>query len=139
MDYIEFMNYNVAGRRIREAKRVLLYGSCLFFEHLDVVEEYSRGRVPLAVCLEKTHVNMVITKLAGVLARVPLEELVVLTVDGSLHCVQLHMAVEEALKISSKQLKVRHLVLERGEVIEVGGKSVKTARYLSKVEKLLSR
>ncbi len=138
MNFLRFMEYNVAGRAIRETKRLLIYGACLAWERPDLVEEYAHGRVALAVCLEETHVNMFVAKLAGVLARVPLEELVVLSVDGSLHCVQLHMGVEEALKLTGAKLDVKHLVFEGGKVVEVSPKAVKTARYLSKVDRLLS-
>lgn len=137
MEVIRFMDHNVAGRLIKETGRLLVYGACLARERPDLVAEYAKGRAALAVCLEETHVNMFIAKLAGVLARVPLDELVVLTVDGSLHCVQLHMGVEEALKVTGVSVPVRHLVVKGGEVILVSSKAVKTARYLSKVEKLL--
>ncbi|RLE93396.1 MAG: 4Fe-4S ferredoxin [Thermoprotei archaeon] len=134
-----FMSYNVASREIRRRKRLLIYGSCLAVEHPEIVKEYSQNRVALAVCMEETHVNMFITKLAGVLARVDLEEITVLSVDGSLHCVQLHTGVEEALKISGKKLPVKHLVYEKERVIEVNPRAVKISRYLSKINNLLRK
>ena len=137
MEVVGFMNHNVAGRAIKEARKLLVYGTCLARERPELVAEYARGRAALAVCLEETHVNMFVAKLAGVLARVPLDELVVLTVDGSLHCVQLHMGVEEALKVAGASVHVKHLVVEGGRVVPISPKAVKTARYLSKIEKLL--
>jgi len=132
------MDHNVAGRALRAARRVLVYGTCVRDEHPDIYEQLSRGRVALAACLEREHFNMVALKLASMLARVKLEELVVLTVDGSPHCVQLHMAVEEAVKVTglAGRLKVRHLVIESGEVIEIPEACVKVARYLSRVKRL---
>jgi hypothetical protein len=72
-------------------------------------------------------------------ARVNLEEVVVLTVDGSPHCVGLHHAVEEAAKVSGKDVMIRHVVIEEGSPIEVSNQAVKTARYLSRVERLMKK
>ncbi len=139
LGYRELMDYNAAGRRLRETRRLLVYGTCVRDEHPQVYGEWSRGRVALAACLEKTHFNMVALKLASILARVDLEELVVLTVDGSPHCVQLHHAVEEAVRVTGSRARVRHVVVEGGGWVEVSARAVKAARYLSRVEKLLSR
>jgi len=138
-DYIDLMDYNVAGRAIRTLKRVLIYGTCVRYEHPEIYRSFSQDRVPLAVCLEREHFNMVALKVASMLARVKLEELVILTVDGSPHCVQLHMAIEEALKVTKTSVPVKHLVIEKGEVIEVPAYCVKLARYLSKIKKLQER
>lgn len=138
LGYRELMDYNAAGRELRRRRRLLVYGTCVRDEHPEVYGEWSRGRVALAACLEKTHFNMVSLKLASILARVDLEELAVLTVDGSPHCVQLHHAVEEAVRVTGARVPVRHLVVEGGRVVEVSGRAVKTARYLSRVDKLLS-
>lgn len=132
----DLMNHNVAGKTIRKLKRVLIYGTCVKYEHQKIYDLISQNRVPLAVCLEREHFNMVALKIASMLARVKLEELVVLTIDGSPHCVQLHMAIEEALKITKSKVSVKHLVIENGEVIEIPPYCVKLARYLSKIKKL---
>ncbi|ABL77473.1 hypothetical protein [Thermofilum pendens] len=131
--------FNVAGKEIREKRKLLVYGSCLAYEYPELLREYSEGRVDLAVCLEAEHFNVVALKLASMLARVDVEEVVVLTVDGSPHCVQLHHAVEEAKKVTGRSPRTRHLVIEEGKVVEVDEKAVKTARYLSRVQRLLDK
>jgi hypothetical protein len=133
--YRKLLDVNVACRPFREAKRILVYGTCVRDEHPSVFEEYACGRVPLAVCMEEEHFNMVALKLASIAARVKLEELVVLTVDGSPHCLQLHMAVEEVDKIVGG-LPRKHVVVEEGKAVEVDKEIVKLARYLSRVQKL---
>jgi len=136
LGYRDLLDYNAAGRELRRNRRLLVYGTCVRDEHPGIFEEWSSGRVPLAACLEKTHFNMVALKLASILARVELEELVVLTVDGSPHCVQLHHAVEEAVRVTGSGVRVRHVVVEGGEAVEIPASTVKTARYLSKVYRL---
>lgn len=137
--YKDLMNHNVAGKMIRKLRRVLIYGTCIRYEHSKIYESISQNRVSLAVCLEREHFNMVALKVASMLARVKLEELIVLTIDGSPHCVQLHMAIEEALKITKSNILIKHLVIENGEVIEIPPYCVKLARYLSKIKKLQER
>ncbi len=139
LGYRDLLSYNAAGRALRKVRRLLLYGACVRDEYPEIYAEYSTGRVPLAVCLEREHFNMVSLKLASIVARVRLEEVVVLTVDGSPHCVQLHHAVEEVAKVVASMPPVKHLVIEEGKVIEVSPKAVKVARYLSRVEKMLKR
>lgn len=128
--------YNAAGKRLRQVRKLLVYGSCVRDEHPEIFERVSEGRVSLSTCPEAEHINVVSLKLASILARVELEEVVVLTVDGSPHCVQLHHALEEALRITRSNVPVQHLVVEGGEVIAVSKEAVKAARYLSRVERL---
>jgi hypothetical protein len=139
LTYRRLTEFNVAGRELREKRRLLVYGSCIFNEYPDILSRFSEGRVALGVCLEAEHLNVVALKLASIFARVDLEEVVVLTVDGSPHCIQLHHAVEEARKVTGRQVNVRHFVIEGGEALEVSPEAVKVARYLSKIQRLLSK
>lgn len=133
------MDVNVASRHIRSRRKLLVVGRCVEAEKPWALEmfpedEYAR----LSVCLEEEHVNMAGFKLAGILARVDLDEVAVLTTDGSMHCVQLHFMVEEVFRIAQPRAQRRHFVAEGGRVVEVPAEAVKTARYLSRVARLLS-
>lgn len=140
LGYRDLMDFNVAGKKIRELRRVLVYGTCVRDEYPQIFMEFAEDRVPLAVCLEYTHFNMVALKLASMFARVKLEEIVVLTVDGSPHCVQLHHAVEEARRVVGETApRAEHYVIEGGKAVRVSERAVKTARYLSKIESLLHK
>ncbi len=133
------LSTNVGSREIREVGRLLLVGSCVIDEYPDIFEKYRVGRVPLKVCMEREHINMVALKIASILARLEIKEVVILTVDGSPHCISLHHAVEEAVKVSKSNTKVVHIVIERGKDITIDNKAVKIARYLSKVNKLIKK
>lgn len=135
--YKRLTETNAASRLLRERRRLLVYGACIRDEYPQLFEEFSKGRVPLAVCLEAEHFNVVALKLASIFARVNLEEVLVLTVDGSPHCVGLHHAVEEALRVTGREFNVRHVVVEEGTVVEVDRQAVKTSRYLSRIQHLL--
>lgn len=127
----------------RSARRLVVYGRCLEQLHPDVLDAVLGGDPGFSACPEEHHVNMLGFKLAGMLARLPgVEEVVVFTVDGSMHCVQLHFMVEEVFRLlglGERGVVRRHLVYEAGRVVEVSERAVKAARYLSRVEKLLGR
>ncbi len=128
---------NACPNLLRKLKKLLIYGRCLRDEHPNILNEFSRERYPLSVCLEAEHMNMVGFKLASMLARLPLKEILVLTVDGSPHCVQLHMMVEEVNKLFGNKFKIRHFVIEKGKAIEIEPECIRIARYLSKIKRLL--
>lgn len=107
-------------------------------EYPQIFESLSRGRVALSACPESEHINVIALKLASIFARVNLEEVLILTVDGSPHCVQLHHAAEEAARVTGGKVDVQHFVIEGGDASRVSREAVKAARYLSKVDKLLA-
>ena len=86
--------------------------------------------------MEREHMNMVGYKLVDMVKSVKLEELVVLTTDGSPHCVQLHMLVEEVRSMLNAPGRVEHLLIHKGRLHRVEAESVKLARYLTKIQRL---
>ncbi|HID42095.1 MAG TPA: 4Fe-4S ferredoxin [Pyrodictium sp.] len=133
------MDVNVASRLIRSRRNLLILGRCIEVEKPWALKRFPEEKYArLSVCLEEEHVNMAGFKLAGILARLDFEEVAVLTTDGSMHCVQLHFMVEEVFKLVRPQARQRHFVAENGRVVEVPVEAVKTARYLSRVARLLS-
>ena len=137
--YMRLLSMNSASKEIRANPRLLIYGECVRIEHPEILREFSKGRVALAACPESEHINVISLKVASILCRVDLEDLLVLSVDGSPHCVQLHHAVEEALKTSRSPVRVRHLVIYKGRVSEISKEAVKAARYLYKIENLIRK
>lgn len=128
---MELMSTNAKGKNIR-GKKILLYGSCLEEnpEYLEKFEDYTK----LAFCPEKEHINMAFYKLMAMMSVA--EELVVITTDGSPHCVQMHYIAEDVLRYSAKKFPLRHFVVNNGKMIEVSSEDVRLSRYLSKIKKL---
>jgi hypothetical protein len=135
------IDLNAKSRLLRGCRKILIVGRCVEVEHPDVYKRFvESGYCPLSVCLEAEHVNMVGFKLAGMLRRGVYEEVSVLTVDGSMHCTQLHWMVEEVFKVvNPENVKRRHFVIHEGELLEVSHEAVKASRFLSRVEKLLKK
>jgi hypothetical protein len=136
------IDVNARSRLFRDKKKLLIIGRCVEIEHPDILNKYigSNEYGILSVCLEAEHVNMAGFKLAGIIARNGFEEVRVLTVDGSMHCTQLHWMVEEVFKIiGSTSIKRKHFVIYKGREYEVSLEAVKTSRFLYKVDRLLNR
>ncbi len=134
------IDINAASRVLRSRRKLLIVGRCLEAEKPWVLERFpDEEYAKITVCLEAEHVNHVGFKVAGILARVPFEEVAVVTTDGSMHCVQLHFMLEEIYKIMKPSAKRRHFVVHGDELVEVPPEAVRTARYLSKVTSLLGK
>ncbi len=128
---MELMSTNAKGKNIR-GKKLLLYGSCLD-ENPQYLEGFE-GYTKLSFCPEKEHINMAFYKLITMMSVA--EELVVITTDGSPHCVQMHYIAEDVLKYSERKFPLRHFVVQNGKMVEVSAEDVKLSRYLSKIKKL---
>jgi len=128
---MDLMSTNAKGKYIR-GKKLLLYGSCIEEnpQYLENFKDYTL----LSFCPEKEHINMAFYKLMAMMSVA--EELVVLTKDGSPHCVQLHYIAQEVLRYAERKFPLRHYVINRGEMIEISPEDVKISRYLSKIKRL---
>jgi len=132
------IDINAKASVLREHKKILIISRCIEAEHKELLEEVAKeGYAVLTACPEAEHVNMLGFKLAGILARGSYEEVAVLTVDGSLHCTQLHWMLEEVCKVTGKCASRRHMVVYKGKIYEVEAEAVKTSRFLYKVNKLI--
>jgi len=137
--YPRLIDSNAKSVLIRGSRKLLVVSRCLEVEKPRVLEDFkSKGYALLTACPEAEHVNMLGFKLAGVIARGDFEEVSVLTVDGSMHCTQLHWMLEEVFKIMGLEIARRHYVVHEGEVLEVSREVVKAARFLAKLAKALA-
>ena len=87
---------------------MIIVGSCLERMQPKAYKELEQISSNIYdVCLEKEHLNMVVTKIIGMIARGKIKKLVFATVDKSPHCVQLHYVIKElenAIDISNIEL-----------------------------------
>ncbi len=132
------LSTSVAAKDVRGAS-VLIYSECLRHEWPELLAQQAEGRVALSVCLEREHISHITAKLATMLVMGRPAELVVLTVDGSPHCLQVHFALQQALRLTGLPVPVRHLVIEKGRLYEVGPDVVRAARHLSEVAALMRK
>ena len=128
---LDLVTTNVYSKHL--TNRLLICGTCLVSEWPEHVEKLSEGRTLLTVCPEAVHLNTVIEKIASMLAKGEMEEIVVLTKDGSPHCIGLHFAVEWAVKMTkSDNTVVQYYVIEHGTLHKIDNKKIKEKRHLNK-------
>lgn len=75
---------------------MIILGSCVKNMHKKAYSEIQDISTNIYnVCLEETHLNMVVTKVIGMVARGKIKNLYFISVDKSPHCIQLHYIVKE--------------------------------------------
>lgn len=80
---------------------IAIIGSCLPNMQPKAFAEISKMTQNIyEVCLEETHLNMAITKIGGMLARVKVNKIIFATVDKSPHCIQVHYIENELAKMN---------------------------------------
>lgn len=135
------MSTNVGSKRLRMSRKILLFGECVPTEHHTLFDRLVREHdlVPLGTCLETEHVGLVQSKLATMVKMSKIQEVTVLTVDGSPHCIQLHYSVREIQRHFAPDLKVNHYVIENGKLIKIDPRAVTISRHLSRIQIFLDR
>lgn len=136
------LSINVGDSRIREKGQLLLIGSCMRTRFSEIVREFIKrdgGYFPLHVCLEESHVNQVGFKLGSIISYTRLKKVIVLTVDGSPHCVQLHYVIDDIQRHFIQEVDIEHYVVEKGEIYKISDVAVKRSRHLSKIQSMLDR
>ena len=90
------------------------------------------------ICLENTHLNMVITKIIGMLCRVNVKNLIFESVDGSPHCVQLHYIENEIQKsMQLKNIEIIHYVAVDNKLVKITNDTIKKSKLLSELQKYI--
>lgn len=115
---------------------MIIVGSCLKSMQPKAYEELQKISSNIYdVCLEKEHLNMVVTKIIGMIARGKIKNLIFATVDKSPHCVQLHYIIKElenAIDISN--LKIRNYVAVNDSLIEIPLELISLSKNLAKLK-----
>ncbi len=124
---------------ILRSRKLYIVSACLPFVNPELFEKIKREGTVLLACPERepaTHYGKIASMLRSNEGYV--EEIIVITVDGSPHCYTLHASVNEAEYILGKKVRRKHYVLLDGkELIEIDPMAVRVARYLYLVDKLV--
>lgn len=92
------------------------------------------------VCLEETHLNMVTTKIAGMIARKNIRNLIFATVDKSPHCIQLHYVIKELENMMDlRNITITNYVAVENELIEIPIEVISLSKNLSKLKDKISK
>ena len=117
---------------------LIIVGSCLDRMQPEVYKELTKiSNNIYDVCLEETHLNMVITKLIGMLSRVKINKIIFASVDKSPHCIQLHYIENEIRKaMNLDDVEMIHYVAVDNKLIEISKETIKKSKSLSELEQM---
>jgi len=115
---------------------MIIVGSCLESMQPDAFKELEKiSNNIYDVCLEKEHLNMVVTKLIGMVARENIKKLIFATIDKSPHCVQLHYVIKElenAMDLS--KIEIINYVAVNNKLVEIPIEVISISKNLSKLK-----
>ena len=117
---------------------MIIVGSCLESIQPESYKELEKISSNIYdVCLEKEHLNMVVTKIIGMVARKNNKKLIFATVDKSPHCVQLHYVVKELENaIDLSNIEIVNYVSVDNKLIEIPLEVISISKNLSKLKQL---
>ena len=113
-------------------KTIIIVGSCLKSREPQVFEQLQKITSDIYdICLEETHVNMAITKIAGMLRTHIIEKVIFVSVDKSPHCVQLHYIQDELRKMMMiENITIENYVCCDGNLIKISPKTISLSKNL---------
>lgn len=119
---------------------MIIVGSCLLQMAPEAYKELNRISSNIyEVCLEKEHLNMVVTKVIGMLARGKIKNLVFATVDKSPHCIQLHYVVKELENaINLDNIKITNYVAVDNKLVEIPIEVIGISKNLARLKEKMS-
>ena len=102
-------------------ENMCIIGTCLKNMQKEVYESLEKEYGTIyEVCLEQAHINMLITKLIGMLSRVKVKKLIFASVDRSPHCVQLHYVENEIRKaMNLDDTEIIHYIAKDNKLYEI--------------------
>ena len=116
------------------AGAVLIAGSCLESTHPKAFARLAEGMDRVyTLCLEQTHINMAITKIAAMLGTGQIQRLVFASVDRSPHCVQLHYIKHEIQRTMEIRIPVESYVAVGDSCVKVSEAAVEASKSLARL------
>ena len=116
-------------------KTMIIVGSCLERMQAKAYKQLEKiSNNIYDVCLEETHINMIITKLIGMISRNNIDKIVFASVDKSPHCIQLHYIENEIRKAMNLDIDIIHYVAVDNKLIEISKETIKKSKSLYELE-----
>jgi succinate dehydrogenase flavin-adding protein (antitoxin of CptAB toxin-antitoxin module) len=117
---------------------IIIVGSCLksmqeegYKKLLDISDNIYN------LCLEESHINMAITKIAGMISTKKIKRIIFASVDKSPHCVQMHYIKHELERIMDlSDIEIINYVVVNNELIKISPETITISKSLSKIESM---
>ena len=119
---------------------VIIVGSCLKNMQQKGYEKLEKlSKNIYALCLEETHINMAVTKIAGMLRTGRIKNIIFATVDKSPHCVQVHYIRNELEKMMDlKNINIKNYVVIENELVEINNNVISMSKSLGELKNMIN-
>lgn len=120
---------------------IIVVGSCLKIMQPKGYEKLEKISLNIYdLCLEKDHINMAITKIAGMISTKKIKKLIFATVNKSPHCIQMHYIRHELERFMNlENIDIINYVIVDNELIEISKESISKSKNLVELEELNKR
>ena len=116
---------------------VVISGACLQQVDPASFNKLTKGADQVySVCLEESHINMIVTKISAILATGQVTSMKFISVDRSPHCTQLHYIKHEVERTLKEHCPISDYVVLNGEITEVSDEAVDMSKSLGKLGKI---
>ena len=116
---------------------VAVVGACLPETHPEGYEKIAAMADEVyTLCLEETHINMAVTKIAAMLSTGRVTKLIFASVDRSPHCTQLHYIKHEIERTMELAIPVENYVVPDKEPVLLSDKAIDMSKSLSKLAEI---
>ena len=89
------------------------------------------------VCLEEIHINMVITKVGGMIRTGKIKKIIFASVDRSPHCIQLHYIQDELRKMMNlEKIEIQNYVATNNNLIKIEPEIISLSKNLQKLKEI---
>ena len=113
---------------------VAVVGACLEATHPEGYAKIAAMADEVyTLCLEETHINMAVTKIAAMLSTGRVTRLIFASVDRSPHCTQLHYIKHEIERTMELTIPVESYVVPDTEPVFVPDEAIDLSKSLSKL------
>lgn len=133
----ELLNSNIYDTK----ETIIIMGTCL--KEMDPIGFQKLKKISpniYSLCLEESHINMVITKISGMLSTGKVKHIIYASVDKSPHCTGLHYIRHEVERIMDlKGTEVTNYIVKEGNLIEIAPETISLSKNLSKLNEILTR
>ncbi len=134
----EVLSVWVKAKKLRNAKWIIC-SKCLRYVNPKIYQDLEKEGIILEFCPEENG-QLVYGKIASMIKSSRPRMIKIVTIEGSPHCFTLHAAVNEAVYILGERVDKEHYVVVDGEkIVRISPESIRVARYLSLVDKLIQQ
>ena len=114
--------------------RVLIGGACLPQVWPEAWAQLTaEADIVRTLCLEETHINMAVTKIAALLGTGQVERIVFASVDRSPHCTQLHYIKHEVERTMPVHVPIESRVVCEGRIVPVTDEAIALSKSLARL------